>query len=148
MHVADVATVVAETGAESVTVVGHSFGGVLGAVLASEVFGLPVRGVLAVGVKLDWTDDEIAAATGSRSGTAEVRGSAGPARPRRPAGAAGRRRGAGRVRRGGRPEDLLRRGRRRPRADGTVPRPCASPRGRPTPGRRSTRCAPSTRPRR
>jgi len=60
VHVADVATVVAETGAESVTVVGHSFGGVLGAVLASEVFGLPVRGVLAVGVKLDWTDDEIA----------------------------------------------------------------------------------------
>ncbi len=49
-------------GADQVTVVGHSFGGVLGAVLAGELFTAPVRAVLAIGVKLDWTDDDLAGA--------------------------------------------------------------------------------------
>jgi len=62
VHAADLAAVVAEVGADDVTVVGHSFGGVLGAVLAGDLFQVPIRTVLAVGVKLDWSADDLAAA--------------------------------------------------------------------------------------
>jgi pimeloyl-ACP methyl ester carboxylesterase len=62
VHVADLAAVVAEVGADDVTVVGHSFGGVLGAVLAGDLFQVPIRAVLTVGVKLDWSDEDVAGA--------------------------------------------------------------------------------------
>ncbi len=62
VHAADLAGLVAELGAARVTVLGHSFGGVLGAVLGNGLYGVPVDRVVAVGVKLDWTDDEVARA--------------------------------------------------------------------------------------
>lgn len=62
MHAADVATLAAELGAARVTVLGHSFGGVVGAVLAGSWFGIPVQRVVAVGVKIDWTPEEEARA--------------------------------------------------------------------------------------
>ncbi|SHN84851.1 alpha/beta hydrolase fold [Geodermatophilus obscurus] len=62
VHAADVASLVAESGAARVTVLGHSFGGVVGAVLAGGWFGVEVERVVAVGVKIDWTADEKARA--------------------------------------------------------------------------------------
>ena len=61
-HAADVAALAVELGAVRVTVLGHSFGGVVGAVLASGLFGVEVDRVVAVGVKMDWTGDEVAGA--------------------------------------------------------------------------------------
>jgi pimeloyl-ACP methyl ester carboxylesterase len=61
-HAADLASVVDAVGASEVTVVGHSFGGVLGALLGSDLFATPVRSVLAAGVKLDWSADDVDAA--------------------------------------------------------------------------------------
>lgn len=43
-------------------VVGHSLGGVVGLTLASGWFGVDVQGVVALGVKVAWTDDELARA--------------------------------------------------------------------------------------
>ena len=62
VHAADVASLVAGSGAARVTVLGHSFGGVVGAVLAGGWYGVQVERVVAVGVKIDWTDDEVARA--------------------------------------------------------------------------------------
>ena len=62
VHAADVAALVAGSGAARVTVLGHSFGGVVGAVLAGGWYGVQVAQVVAVGVKIDWTDDEVARA--------------------------------------------------------------------------------------
>ena len=62
VHAADAASLVAGSGAERVTVLGHSFGGVVGAVLAGGWYGVQVERVVAVGVKIDWTDDEVARA--------------------------------------------------------------------------------------
>jgi len=62
VHAADVAELAAELGASRVTVLGHSFGGVVGAVLGSGWYGVPVERVVALGVKIDWTDDEVARA--------------------------------------------------------------------------------------
>ena len=62
VHAADVAALVAGAGAARVTVLGHSFGGVVGAVLAGGWYGVEVSRVVAVGVKIDWTDDEVARA--------------------------------------------------------------------------------------
>ncbi|MFW3172622.1 alpha/beta fold hydrolase [Geodermatophilus sp. CPCC 206100] len=62
VHAADVALLAAEAGAARVTVLGHSFGGVVGAVLAGGWYGVEVERVVAVGVKIDWTDDEVARA--------------------------------------------------------------------------------------
>jgi pimeloyl-ACP methyl ester carboxylesterase len=62
VHAADVASVAVACGATRVTVLGHSFGGVVGAVLAGGWYGVEVTRVVAVGVKIDWTDDEIARA--------------------------------------------------------------------------------------
>jgi pimeloyl-ACP methyl ester carboxylesterase len=59
VHAADVAELAAELGAGRVTVLGHSFGGVVGAVLGNGLYGVPVDRVVAVGVKMDWTDDEV-----------------------------------------------------------------------------------------
>ena len=62
VHAADMAELAAELGSERVTVLGHSFGGVVGAVLGSGWYGVTVDRVVALGVKIDWTDDEVARA--------------------------------------------------------------------------------------
>jgi pimeloyl-ACP methyl ester carboxylesterase len=59
-HAADVAALL-EPGAE-VVVLGHSMGGAVAMTLASGWFGLRVRRVVAFGVKLVWTAEEIAKA--------------------------------------------------------------------------------------
>jgi pimeloyl-ACP methyl ester carboxylesterase len=62
VHAADVASVAVARDATRVTVLGHSFGGVVGAVLAGGWYGVEVARVVAVGVKIDWTDEEVARA--------------------------------------------------------------------------------------
>jgi pimeloyl-ACP methyl ester carboxylesterase len=62
VHAADIAELAAELSASRVTVLGHSFGGVVGAVLGGGWYGVEVARVAAVGVKIDWTDDEVARA--------------------------------------------------------------------------------------
>jgi pimeloyl-ACP methyl ester carboxylesterase len=62
VHAADMAELAAELGAYRVTVLGHSFGGVVGAVLGTGLYGVTVDRVVAVGGKMDWTDDEVARA--------------------------------------------------------------------------------------
>lgn len=47
---------------DEVYVLGHSLGGVVGAELASGSYGLRVAGVLAVGVKVAWSGEELARA--------------------------------------------------------------------------------------
>ena len=47
---------------QPVVVVGHSLGGVVGLALAGGRFGVDVRRVVALGVKLVWTEDELARA--------------------------------------------------------------------------------------
>ena len=47
---------------ERVVVLGHSLGGVVGLALAGGSFGIDVHGVVALGVKVAWTDDELARA--------------------------------------------------------------------------------------
>jgi pimeloyl-ACP methyl ester carboxylesterase len=47
---------------ERVVVLGHSLGGVVGLALADGSFGVDVQGVVALGVKVAWTDDELARA--------------------------------------------------------------------------------------
>src|SRR5690348_6858054 len=44
--------------ADSVTIIGHSMGGVLALTLASGWFGMSVSAVLAFGVKVNWTEEE------------------------------------------------------------------------------------------
>lgn len=61
-HAADIAHLIRDEHPSHVTVVGHSFGGVIGATLATGWFGVLPRAVAAVGVKLEWTADEIAKA--------------------------------------------------------------------------------------
>lgn len=58
-HVAEAAG--GADGDGDVVVVGHSFGGVVGLALASGWFGLPVSYVVALGVKVSWSPDELAA---------------------------------------------------------------------------------------
>jgi pimeloyl-ACP methyl ester carboxylesterase len=45
-----------------VTVLGHSLGGVLGLALASGWFGVPVTTAYGLGIKVDWTEPELAKA--------------------------------------------------------------------------------------
>ena len=47
---------------EPVVVIGHSLGGVVGLELAGGSYGIDVRGVVTLGVKVAWTDDELAKA--------------------------------------------------------------------------------------
>jgi pimeloyl-ACP methyl ester carboxylesterase len=61
-HAADVAALAVGLGAARVTVLGHSFGGVVGAVLGTGWFGVEVTRVVAVGVKIEWTPEEEAGA--------------------------------------------------------------------------------------
>jgi pimeloyl-ACP methyl ester carboxylesterase len=62
IHAADIAAVLEEEGARDVTVLGHSFGGLIGALIGTGWFGVRVRRVAAVGVKIVWSGDEIAKA--------------------------------------------------------------------------------------
>ena len=62
VHAADMAALAVELGASRVTVLGHSFGGVVGAVLGGGWFGVDVDRVVAVGVKIDWSPDDLAGA--------------------------------------------------------------------------------------
>ena len=62
VHAADMAALAVELGASRLTVLGHSFGGVVGAVLGGGWFGVDVDRVAAVGVKIDWSADEVAGA--------------------------------------------------------------------------------------
>jgi pimeloyl-ACP methyl ester carboxylesterase len=58
-HAADVAGLIEKEQPADVTLVGHSFGGVVAALVATGWFGFRVRDVAAFGVKIDWTGDEI-----------------------------------------------------------------------------------------
>jgi pimeloyl-ACP methyl ester carboxylesterase len=62
MHAADVAGLIDAEAPGPVTLVGHSFGGAVAALVASGWFGPRVREVAAFGVKIEWTPDEIAKA--------------------------------------------------------------------------------------
>lgn len=55
---ADIAALIAAEAPRAVTLVGHSFGGAIAAVLASDLFGVKADHVFAIGVKLVWTDAE------------------------------------------------------------------------------------------
>jgi pimeloyl-ACP methyl ester carboxylesterase len=61
-HAADIAALVAGEKAASVTLVGHSFGGAIAALAASDRFGVPAQHVVAIGVKIRWSEEEIARA--------------------------------------------------------------------------------------
>ena len=60
MHAADVAALIEMEAPGPVTLVGHSFGGAVAALVASGWFGPRVRDVAAFGVKIDWTAEETA----------------------------------------------------------------------------------------
>ena len=62
MHAADVAGLIETEAAGPVTLVGHSFGGAVAALVASGWFGPRVRDVAAFGVKIEWSLDEMAKA--------------------------------------------------------------------------------------
>jgi len=62
---AEVARAIGPT-ARPVVLVGHSMGGVVALTLATGWFGVPVAGVLAIGVKVNWSTDELAAAERAR----------------------------------------------------------------------------------
>jgi pimeloyl-ACP methyl ester carboxylesterase len=61
-HAADVADLIKDEDAGSVTLVGHSFGGVIAALAGSGLYGPAVGGIVAFSVKIVWTTDEIARA--------------------------------------------------------------------------------------
>ena len=62
IHAADVAGLIADEKPGAVTVLGHSFGGVVGALLGSGLFGTMPARVIGLGIKLDWAQEEIAGA--------------------------------------------------------------------------------------
>lgn len=57
IHAADVAALVEQD--EEMTIIGHSMGGIVGIALATGMFGVRVRRVVAFGVKVDWSDDDV-----------------------------------------------------------------------------------------
>ncbi len=61
IHAADVAALLPQD-EEEVTIVGHSMGGMVGIALATGMFGVSVRRVVAFGVKVDWTEDDVSRA--------------------------------------------------------------------------------------
>jgi len=64
LHAADVAELVQASGAWSeIVVVGHSMGGVIALALASQWFGLTPARVFGLGIKIAWTDSELAQLT-------------------------------------------------------------------------------------
>jgi len=60
IHAADVAALVQQD--EEVTIIGHSMGGAVGIALATGMFGVRVRRVVAFSVKVDWTEDDVSRA--------------------------------------------------------------------------------------
>jgi len=62
IHAADIADLIANEPGGNVTLVGHSFGGVIAALTGSGLFGPRVRDVTAFGVKIVWTPEETAKA--------------------------------------------------------------------------------------
>jgi pimeloyl-ACP methyl ester carboxylesterase len=58
-HAADIAALIAGDKATDVTLLGHSFGGVVAALVGTGWFGPRPSRVLAFGVKIDWSDDEV-----------------------------------------------------------------------------------------
>jgi pimeloyl-ACP methyl ester carboxylesterase len=58
-HAADVAALIEGEAAGAVTLVGHSFGGAVAALVASGWFGPRVGDVAAFGVKIEWSEAEI-----------------------------------------------------------------------------------------
>ena len=71
-HAADVSALIAGEDPAAVTVLGHSFGGVVGAVLAGGLFGPAPARLIALGVKTDWTTDEVASAQAQAHKPAKV----------------------------------------------------------------------------
>lgn len=61
-HAADIAALLAGQDMAQVTILGHSFGGVVGAVLAGGLFGPPPARLVTLGVKTDWSEAEVAGA--------------------------------------------------------------------------------------
>ncbi len=61
-HARDVAASIGKENAGRVFVLGHSFGGVIAALVGSGDFGVKPAAALAFGVKIRWTDDEKAKA--------------------------------------------------------------------------------------
>ena len=59
-HAADIAALIADEPPATVCVVGHSFGGAIGALLGTGWFGPHVGRLFAFGVKLSWTANDIA----------------------------------------------------------------------------------------
>lgn len=57
VHAADVAALLSQD--DDVVVAGHSMGGVVAMALGTGWFGIRVRAILAFGVKLAWTSDEV-----------------------------------------------------------------------------------------
>jgi pimeloyl-ACP methyl ester carboxylesterase len=82
VHAADMAELATDLGADRVTVLGHSFGGVIGAVLGSGWYGVTVDRVVGLGVKIDWTDEEVARAQAMAVRPAQVFGTAAEAAER------------------------------------------------------------------
>jgi pimeloyl-ACP methyl ester carboxylesterase len=62
MHAADIADLIRDEPAGNITLAGHSFGGVVAAVIGTGWFGPMVKDVAAFGVKIVWTADEEAKA--------------------------------------------------------------------------------------
>ena len=61
-HSADIAALISGETSQSVLLLGHSFGGAVAALAASAEFAVCAEHVFAIGVKLRWTEEEIARA--------------------------------------------------------------------------------------
>ncbi len=61
-HAADIAALIEPESPHNVTLLGHSFGGPVAALVATGWFGPRVRDVVAIGVKIEWTEEEVAKA--------------------------------------------------------------------------------------
>lgn len=60
VHAADVAALIRDERPGAVSIVGHSFGGVVGAMLATGWFGPQIVRLFSFGVKLNWSTSEVA----------------------------------------------------------------------------------------
>ncbi len=60
VHAADIAALLGQN--ETMTVIGHSMGGCVALALATGMFGVGVKRVVAFGVKVDWPEEDLARA--------------------------------------------------------------------------------------